>query len=43
MDRDESLRLEGSREDARRFREWFALSIFAEAGRAPPGLVAAAP
>lgn len=35
--RDERLRLEGSRQDIRRFRDWFALSLFAEAGREPPG------
>ena len=34
--------LEGSREDLRRFRDWFALSLFAEAGRQPPGEVAEA-
>ncbi len=33
------LRIEGTRRDARKFRDWFALSIFAEAGREPPGLV----
>jgi DNA-binding HxlR family transcriptional regulator len=37
--RDERLRLEGSRQDVRRFRDWFALSLFAEAGRQPPGRV----
>jgi hypothetical protein len=31
------LRIEGTRQDARKFRDWFALSIFAEAGRKPPG------
>jgi hypothetical protein len=35
--RDERLRLEGSRQDVRRFRDWFALSLFAEAGREVPG------
>lgn len=40
--RDERLRLEGARQDIRRFRDWFALSIFAEAGRVPPGRAAAA-
>ena len=40
--RDERLRLEGSRQDMRRFRDWFALSLFAEAGREPPGAAAAA-
>ena len=33
------LELEGSRQDLRRFRDWFALSLFAEAGRQPPGVV----
>ncbi len=37
--RDERLRLEGSRQDVRRFRDWFALSLFAAAGREPPGQV----
>jgi len=40
--RDRRLRLEGSRQDVRRFRDWFALSLFAEAGLAPPGRAAAA-
>jgi hypothetical protein len=31
------LRIEGTRHDARKFRDWFALSIFAEAGREAPG------
>jgi DNA-binding HxlR family transcriptional regulator len=35
--REKRLRIEGSRQDARKFRDWFALSIFAEAGRKPPG------
>jgi DNA-binding HxlR family transcriptional regulator len=35
------LELEGSRQDLRRFRDWFALSLFAEAGRQPPGQAAA--
>ncbi len=35
--RDENMRLEGSREDVRKFRDWFALSRFAPAGRKPPG------
>ena len=38
--RDERLRLDGSRADARRFRDWFALSVFAEAGRRPPARAA---
>ena len=29
--------LEGSRRDQRRFRDWLALSLFAEAGRQAPG------
>ena len=33
--RSEDLRLEGSREDRRKFADWFALSTFAEAGRLP--------
>ena len=40
--RDERLRLDGSRQDVRRFRDWFSLSIFAEAGRELPGRVAEA-
>ena len=40
--RDERLRLEGSRQDVRRFRDWFALSLFAEAGHEPPGRAAEA-
>jgi DNA-binding HxlR family transcriptional regulator len=35
--RDERLKLDGTRQDARKFRDWFALSLFAEAGRQPPG------
>jgi DNA-binding HxlR family transcriptional regulator len=34
--RSENLRLEGSRNDKRKFADWFALSTFAEAGRLPP-------
>lgn len=34
--RDEQLRLEGSRLDVAAFRSWFALSLFAPAGREPP-------
>lgn len=41
--REDMLRLEGSQQDAKAFRSWFALSLFAEAGRQPPGLRAAAP
>ena len=33
--------LEGSRQDLRRFRVWLARSLFAEAGRQPPGTKAA--
>ncbi|HEX9770770.1 MAG TPA: helix-turn-helix domain-containing protein [Kiloniellales bacterium] len=40
--RDERLRLEGSRQDVRRFRDWFALSLLADAGRQPPGAAARA-
>ena len=32
-----ALRLEGSRQDVKAFRSWFALSSFAAAGRRPPG------
>ena len=35
--REERLRLEGSRRDVSAFRSWFALSLFAPAGAAPPG------
>jgi len=35
--RDESLRLDGSRRDVSAFRSWFALSLFAPAGREPAG------
>ena len=35
--RTERLRLEGSRRDAAAFRSWFALSLFAPAGRLPTG------
>ena len=35
--RDGSLRLDGSRRDTGAFRSWFALSMFAAAGRAPSG------
>jgi DNA-binding HxlR family transcriptional regulator len=38
--RDERLRLEGTRGDVRAFRDWFALSVFAPAGREPPGKAA---
>lgn len=37
--RDGSLRLDGSRRDTAAFRSWFALSMFAAAGRAPSGHV----
>lgn len=35
--RDERLRLDGSRRDVSAFRSWFALSMFAPAGKAPTG------
>ena len=35
------VKLEGAAPDTRAFKNWFALSIFAEAGRQPPGLPAA--
>lgn len=35
--REKLLRLDGSRQDVDAFRSWFALSLFAEAGRQPPG------
>jgi DNA-binding HxlR family transcriptional regulator len=38
-ERDERLRLDGSRRDKSAFRAWFALSAFAPAGRAPTGQV----
>ena len=34
--RDETIRLDGSRDDVRRFRDWFALSLFAPAARPTP-------
>ena len=34
------LAFEGARKDIARFKDWFALSIFAEAGRRPPGKAA---
>ncbi len=34
--REERLELEGTRHDVRKFRDWFALSVFAESGRQPP-------
>ena len=40
--RDGSLRLDGSRRDTAAFRSWFALSMFAAAGRAPSGQMQAA-
>ncbi len=40
--RDGRVRLEGSPRDVRRFRDWFALSLFAGAGREPPGRIAKA-
>ncbi len=38
--RAERLAFEGARKDIARFKDWFALSIFAEAGRRPPGKAA---
>ena len=38
--RAERLAFEGARKDVARFKDWFALSIFAEAGRRPPGTAA---
>lgn len=35
--REERLRLDGARRDVSAFRSWFALSLFAPAGRAPTG------
>ncbi len=35
--REENLALDGSREDRRKFKDWFALSVFAKAGREAPG------
>lgn len=40
--REALLRLEGARRDVAAFRNWFALSLLAEAGRQPPGQHAAA-
>lgn len=34
--RDETIRLDGSRDDMRSFRDWFALSLFAPAGQQAP-------
>ena len=39
----EHLNLEGTRENQRKFKDWFALGFFAEAGRKPPGLSATPP
>ncbi len=38
--RAERLAFEGTPKDIARFKDWFALSIFAEAGRRPPGKAA---
>ena len=38
--RAERLRFEGTRKDIARFKDWFALSLFAEAGRQPLGKAA---
>ena len=38
--RAERLAFEGARKDIARFKDWFALSIIAEAGRRPSGKVA---
>ena len=38
--RDNRLRLDGSRDDVRGFRSWFALNMFAPAGREPIGQMA---
>ena len=38
--RNDRLRFEGARKDIARFTDWFALSIFAPAGRRPPGKAA---
>ena len=38
--RAERLAFEGTRKDIARFKDWFVLSIFAEAGRRPPGKAA---
>ncbi len=38
--RAERLAVEGARKDIARFKDWFALSLFAEAGRRPPGKTA---
>jgi hypothetical protein len=35
--RDGKLRLDGARRDRAAFRSWFALNMFAPAGREPPG------
>ena len=35
--RAERLAFEGTRKDIARFKDWFAPSLFAEAGRRPPG------
>ncbi len=35
--RAERLAFEGTRKDIARFKDWFALSLFADAGRRPPG------
>ncbi len=38
--RAECLRFDGARNDIARFKDWFALSLFAEAGRRPAGKAA---
>lgn len=39
--REGRLRIDGSRDDLRAFRSWFTLNMFAQAGREPPGQMAA--
>jgi DNA-binding HxlR family transcriptional regulator len=41
--RSERLGLDGTRDDVRKFKDWFTLSIFAKAGRKLPGKSAASP
>jgi hypothetical protein len=41
--RSERLGLEGTREDQKKFKDWFGQSVFAKAGRKPPGKSAAPP
>ncbi len=41
--RAEHLNLEGTRENRRKFKDWFSLGFFADAGRKRPGGITASP